>query len=64
MGLHLRLEPHVQHVVQIDVGQQRRDHAPLRRPGLGVREFHSFENARTQPLVDQTKQHAVTHPLP
>src|SRR6266478_5757978 len=52
--LHHFLEPHVQHIVQVNVGQERRDHSPLRRPGLGVSEFSSFKNARLQPLVDQT----------
>jgi site-specific DNA recombinase len=41
-----------------------RDHTPLRRPRLGMRQFSLLENARLQPLVDQTKQHTVTHPLP
>lgn len=35
-GLDLPLEPHVQHLVEVDVRQQRRDYPALRRPGLGV----------------------------
>jgi site-specific DNA recombinase len=41
----------------------RGDHAPLRRPCLGVREVPVFEDPCTQPLVDQTQQHPVPHPL-
>ena len=61
--LHVPLEPHVQHVVQIDVGQQRRNHSALRGAFLRVGNLPVLQHARVQPLADQSQQHAVSHPL-
>src|SRR5271155_1769887 len=48
------LEPFIQHVVQIDVGQERRNHPALRCARVGCRDRPRFEYARVQPLADQT----------
>src|ERR1700731_1435743 len=49
---HLLLEPHVQHVVQIDVGQQRGDDPTLRGTRLRNREAPILEHTRIEPLPD------------
>ena len=45
--------PQVQHVVQIDVGKQRRDYRPLPRPSVTHRYGPVFENTRPEPFPDQ-----------
>src|SRR6266850_560445 len=62
--LDLLLEPHVQHVVQIDVGQKRRNHTALRGALVRKREAAVFEHSRIEPFSDQSQQHPVAYPLP
>jgi len=40
----------------------RGDHPALRRPRFGVTQYPAFQDARMQPLADQTEQYPVTHP--
>src|SRR5271163_3574419 len=61
--LDLPVEPVVQHVMQEDVRKDGRDHPTLRRPGFGERYRPRLHHARLEPFADQTRQHAVTHPL-
>ena len=60
--LHFLLEPHVQHVVQEDVGQERRDHAALRRAFFRGKYSPVFQHARVQPFTNQSQQHTVAYP--
>jgi len=62
-GLHHAFEPHVQDRGQVDVREQRGDHATLRRTALGLLELPCLEHSRLQPLVDRATQHAVVDPL-
>jgi len=55
-------EPLVQHLVQVNVRQQRRDHSALRRTLLGIAQLSSFKNTRLQPLPDYATDHSITHP--
>ncbi len=52
-GLDPGVGPEVQHVMQVDVGKQRRDHRALPRPPVTDRHRPVFENARLQPFADQ-----------
>ena len=45
--------------VQIDVGEQRTDHAALRRPFRGGLPFSFFHNSRREPLTDELKHPSV-----
>src|ERR1700676_2630334 len=58
------LEPHVQHIVQIDVGQQRRNHTALWGTLIRKRQVAVFEHPRIKPFTDQSQQHPIAYPLP
>jgi len=45
--------PEIEPVVQVDVGQQRRDHRSLPRPPVARRHDSLFQDARFQPFLDQ-----------
>src|SRR3990172_6105632 len=51
--------PQAIHYVQIDVGEQRTDHAALRRPYRGGLPFSFFHNSRREPLTDELKHPSV-----
>src|SRR6266536_5092878 len=53
LGLTPVLHPEVEHVVQIDVSQQRRGTAPLRRSLFTARPLSLFHHARVQPFPDE-----------
>ncbi len=59
---HFMFEPEIQHIVQEHVRNQRLNHTALGRPGVRVTHVTILHHARFQPLVDQTQQHAITHP--
>ena len=61
--LHLALEPFVQHVMQEDVREQRRDDPALRRALRRRPQEPVFQNSRLQPFVDHPTDHAVRDPL-
>src|SRR5260370_25286745 len=48
-----RLDPQVEHVMKIDVGQKRRSTPALRRPFLHSYPFPIFQHAGAQPFLDQ-----------
>ena len=56
-------EPFIQHVVQVDVREQRRDHAALGRAARHARENALVERPRLQPFVDHLSDDAVRHSL-
>ena len=60
---HHTLEPFVQHIVQVDVREQWRDHAALGRPTSRAAQDTSFEHPRLQPLVDHSPDDAVRDSL-
>jgi hypothetical protein len=47
------LNPQVEHVVKVDVCEERRNRRPLRRPFIGVRPNPIFEDACGQPFLDE-----------
>jgi hypothetical protein len=47
------LRPEVESIVQVDVGQQRRDHRTLPSPPVACRYDPVFQNTRLQPFLDQ-----------
>src|SRR6516225_5303691 len=56
--------PKIEHVVKIDVGQQRRNHRPLARPRLTNRDDPVLQDTRLQPLLDEADDALVTDALP
>ena len=56
-------KPAIQHLVQVDIRQQRRNHSSLRGAGLGSPKLPVFEHPRSQPLVDHLSNHTIAHPL-
>src|SRR5437867_9878437 len=61
--LHHVLEPLVEHVVQVDVGQQRADHLPLAHPRLRDQQPSVLQYPDVDPLPDQPENAPVAHPL-
>lgn len=57
------LKPLVQHVVEIDVRQQRGNHAPLWAAYLALLPLPGLQYPGLEPLVDQAKDDAVLHSL-
>ena len=49
--------------MQVDVGQQRRYHTPLRRARLGAVYHASLEHSRTEPFPDEAHDHPIDYPL-
>jgi hypothetical protein len=45
--------PQVEHVVHVDVGEQRRNHRTLSRPYLTHRDDPVFQDTRLQPFADK-----------
>src|SRR4051794_38163347 len=56
------LEPIVQHIVQENIREHRADHPPLRRPRVRVRDAPVLEDARVEPLADQSSQNSIPYP--
>lgn len=59
----LLVEPEIEHFMEIDVRQDRRDHTTLWGPLLRSAPLPIFENSGFQPLVDRTTEHSVSYPL-
>src|SRR4029077_16278083 len=55
--------PEVEHVVQIDVGQERRDHRALPCPPLTDGHDPVFHDARLEPFADQADDTPVADPM-
>ena len=47
--------PEIDDVVEVDVGEQRRDHRPLSRPLFADRHDPVLKDARLEPLLDQAE---------
>ena len=57
------LGPEIEDVVQVDVGEQRRCHRPLRSPRLTDAPFSVFQNARLEPLAHKADDALVADPV-
>ncbi len=57
------LHPEVEHVVQVDVGQQRRGTAALWRSFVAARPPSFFQHARVQPFTDEPHHALVRYPV-
>jgi len=57
------LSPKVEAVVQVDVGEQRRDHRTLPRPHITDRHDPVFQDPRFEPFLDQTDSARVGNPV-
>jgi hypothetical protein len=57
------LGPEIVGVVQVDVGQERRDRRPLPRPPVADRHDPVFQNARLKPLPDQADDARIADPV-
>ena len=55
--------PEIEHVVQVDVGEQRRDYRPLPRSRLTDRDDPVFQEARPKPFLDQAGDALVADPV-
>ena len=59
---HLGFEPFIQHMVQINVREQWRDHAPLRRAFRRLAYLSFFHHASLQPFIDHPPYNTVGDP--
>ena len=59
---HVATKPQVHDFVQVDVREQGRHDAALRRSGLGMLDASLLHYARVQPLSDNAQQDAITYP--
>src|SRR6266540_3762302 len=59
---HPRIEPEVQHLMQVNVRQKRRDHPTLGRPQIRATALPFLHHSRLEPLVNHPTQHSVAHP--
>src|SRR5712671_1574122 len=57
------LHPEVKHIVQIDVGQQRRGTAALWRSFFAARPLSRFQHACVQPFSDESHHALVSYPV-
>jgi transposase len=57
------LGPEVEDVVQVDIGEQRRDYRALRGPDVTDRHGPVFQDARPQPFPDQADDARITDPV-
>src|SRR5271157_783516 len=62
-GLHHVLEPHIECVMQVDVGQERTDRLPLSRPCFAHEQFAVFDDSDLDPFLNQAEHAAVTYAL-
>src|SRR2546430_9449376 len=60
--LHLVLEPLVEHIMQVNVGQQGTDDLPLSGSGLGDQEPTLFDDTDVNPFPNQLENAAVANP--
>jgi hypothetical protein len=58
-----RPDPEVEYIMEVDVGQQRRSTATLRRPLFHLYPFPIFQHARVQPFLDEPRYAPVCDPV-
>src|SRR5262245_28581680 len=54
-------DPEVEHIMQVHVGEQRRNHGSLRRSYLCLRPLPIFRYSGLQPFLDQAKYPVIRH---
>ena len=57
------LRPEIEHVVQVDVGEQRRDHRSLPGSRLADPDGPVLQNTRLQPLADEADDAPIADPV-
>ena len=57
------LHPEIENVMQVEIGQDRRNHRPLRSPFLGLDPPSFFHHARLHPFLNQTDDPFVAYPV-
>jgi hypothetical protein len=57
------LSPQIEHIVQVDVGEQWRNHRPLPRPLFTDRDDPVFQHARLEPFLDQADDAWIANPM-
>src|SRR5262249_24120902 len=62
-GLHRGLEPFIEHVMKVDVGEQGTDHLPLSRPRFAQQQSPIFDHSDVDPFPNQSKDSSVTDPF-
>src|SRR5438477_2319558 len=55
--------PEVKGIVQVDIGEQRRNHRALPRPRLTDRDLPVFQDARLEPFLDQADDASIGDPV-
>src|SRR5258705_544423 len=58
-----RLDPQIEYVMKIDVGQKRRSTATLGRPFLRPYSFPILQHAGAQPFLDEPHDAPICHPM-
>src|SRR5271167_2028709 len=58
-----RLDPQVEHIMEINVGQQRRGTTALRRPFLHPYPFPLLQHAGVEPFLNQSHDAPICHPV-
>ena len=53
--LHYRLEPLIEHIVKVDVGEQGADHLPLSRPRFAPQQSPIFDHADVDLFPNQSQ---------
>src|SRR5580704_3508363 len=56
--------PQIEGIVQVDVGEQRRDHRSLPRSPVACRHDPVFQDAHLEPFLDQADDALVADPMP
>ena len=61
--LHFSFKPRIEHGVQEDVCQHRRDDSTLWRAGFSVAELSLFHHACVETLADEMQHDPISYPL-
>ena len=61
--LDLMLEPLIQYLVEVNVRQKRRDHAPLGSALFRIRQTAIFHHTGVEPLPDLARHSSIVYPL-
>src|SRR5437773_1177199 len=60
--LHLVLEPHIEHMMKVEVGQQRADDLPLTGPCLAREQSSFVHHPNVDPLANQPEDACIAYP--
>src|SRR5687767_11403030 len=62
-GLHHRLEPLIEYVMKVDIGEQGANHLPLSRPRFAEQQSPIFDHANVDPFPNQPQDSSVADPF-